>query len=122
MHSQNKSKFLNLWVPVYLPGLFIFILCLLPGSAFPDTGWVAAYAPDKWVHAFLYAVWTVLWKVRRGRTSFPFMLLCMSLWGAGIELFQQYVLTYRSGEWLDWLADIVGIFLGYLLYRMLPKT
>jgi len=37
----------------------------------------------------------------------------MLLFGAGIELFQEWILTYRSGEFLDWVADGVGLGVGY---------
>jgi hypothetical protein len=32
-----------------------------------------------------------------------------------VELFQENILTDRSGEWLDWLADGVGLGVGLLL-------
>lgn len=32
-----------------------------------------------------------------------------------MELMQAYCTTYRSGEWLDFLADSLGALIGFLI-------
>lgn len=98
-------------VPSIASGLFIFLLCLLPGAALPDAGWAAALQPDKWVHAMLYFGWMLVYVYSGGKSKAKAFVL-MLLFGGAVELFQQYVLHYRSGEWLDWLADGVGLVVG----------
>lgn len=56
-----------------------------------------------------------------GRTSF--VIVGLMLFGAGIECAQE-LSGWRQGDWVDWLADIVGVLIGRLtLYasRMLFK-
>ncbi len=43
------------------------------------------------------------------------------LFGAAIELLQSYVYTYRSGSWFDFLADIIGIALGWFFFYFYRK-
>ena len=37
--------------------------------------------------------------------------------GVGIEI-AQWLSGWRQGDWLDWLADCVGILLGWLVWRL----
>lgn len=117
LHTERKK-----WVPVIVPGLFIFLLCLLPGAAFPDVSWAAAFAPDKWVHAGLFAAWTLIWARSRRQPDWKVIAAATLMWGGFIELFQEYIVTWRSGEWLDWVADAAGIAAGAMLSRFLPAT
>jgi RsiW-degrading membrane proteinase PrsW (M82 family) len=103
-------------IPTLVSGFFIFILCLLPGSALPEVSWAAAFSLDKWVHAALYFLWFFMYRFSGGQK--PIQTVClMLLFGGFIELFQEFVLTYRSGEWLDWCADAFGLLLGMLLVK-----
>lgn len=95
-------------VPSLVSGLFIFILCLLPGKSFPDVSWAAAVAPDKWVHFGLYAGWLWVYHYSGGKKILP-VAAFMMLFGGGIEIIQDKFLTDRSGEWLDWAADGAGL-------------
>jgi VanZ family protein len=105
-------------------GLFIFLLCFLPGVVFPDVSWTDITAPDKWVHAILYGVWIVLFAIGQGK-GHPGVLMVpavlMLLFGGFVELFQEWVLQYRSGEWLDWVADAAGLALGLLTCFVLNR-
>lgn len=106
-------------IPTLVSGFFIFILCLLPGSALPEVSWSAAFSLDKWVHLALYFLWFFVYRFWGGQK--PLQAVClMLLFGGFIELFQEFVLTYRSGEWLDWCADALGLILGILLVK--PRT
>ena len=102
-------------IPTFVSGFFIFILCLLPGSSFPEISWSAAFSLDKWVHFFLYAAWFFVYRYFGGAQIWLAAWL-MFVFGGCIELFQEYVLTYRSGEWLDWAADGLGILFAIFLF------
>lgn len=83
--------------------------------------WAAAIAPDKWVHAILYAVWFIVYALGKGFASKRhvfLVILFMFLFGGAIELFQESFLSDRSGEWLDWAADGVGLILGLWLTNL----
>lgn len=96
---------------------------------------------DKWVHFVMYgAVAMAVWHDRCHRPLAPSELprgprpdratmLLATLYPAALgglmELVQAYLTTYRSGDWLDFVADCVGVALafpvGYVLYSLLYK-
>ena len=116
----------------FLAFTLTLILCLIPIPDVPQLGDVPLM--DKWVHFVLYggiasAVWLDIWRnasTRQVRLShFFWAVLVPILFGALTELAQRYLTTYRSGEWLDFLADTVGVLLalplGLFILRPLVK-
>lgn len=100
----------------------IIILSLAPVGA-PE---VARDVPffDKWAHFVMYGGLSFLLFLESRRfLTLPLSLLLLlyaCLMGGLMELGQAYLTTYRSGEWLDFLADSVGAVLGgglMLAYR-----
>ena len=85
---------------------------------------------DKWTHFVMYGgtcsvIW---WEYLRSHRGLPlpvgklFLLAWLApvLMGGVIELVQAYCTTNRSGEWLDFAADAVGVTTGVavgLLFR-----
>ena len=71
---------------------------------------------DKAQHALGFG-WLALW----GLLGFPHhprrIAIAVLLWGGLIELLQ-IATGWRYGEWLDWLADGLGILLVYLPFRL----
>ena len=71
---------------------------------------------DKWTHMVMYGflALVVWWEtVRRGpRPSWPYLLVVGLLLpialGGLLEILQSTLTTYRSGEWLDFVADALG--------------
>ena len=49
-----------------------------------------------------------------------FLVLGLVLFGVGIEI-AQWLTGWRHGDWQDWVADCVGISLGYLALRWLRR-
>ncbi len=96
-----------------------FVLSVVPIPDVPDVADVPLF--DKWVHMLMYAfvalaVWfdcyrsradrRLTWGVAAGAVVWPILL------GGGLELWQAYLTTCRSGEWLDFYADTVGTLLA----------
>ncbi|MBL7812909.1 MAG: VanZ family protein [Bacteroidetes bacterium] len=106
----------------WLWGLFIFILCTLPASAVPQNRWLTIPGADKWVHAFLFG-WFALFLLLsvRGRQRYRFAALLSAAYGLLIECVQEFVFTWRSGDWLDWIADVGGIFLFLTVYWLYTR-
>ena len=50
-----------------------------------------------------------------------FLMLGLVLFAVGIE-FAQWLTGWRHGDWQDWVADCVGISLGYLVLRWLRRV
>ena len=50
------------------------------------------------------------------RNLLAFVLICIIfpiVLGGGIEIAQEQFFAPRTASWIDWLADIVGIFIGW---------
>jgi VanZ family protein len=73
---------------------------------------------DKLVHAGLYGVLGLCLGFGRVRSPAPpphlVLILVGALYGATDEFHQVFV-RGRSPDWSDWVADVVGVALGYLV-------
>ena len=92
--------------------LGIFVLAMLPNNpssiAFPNA--------DKIVHVLAFAGLSFI-----GGSAYPARMLVLALFlvllGATIEVAQGFT-PDRSPELFDFLADVVGIALGFITYRL----
>ena len=77
-----------------------------------NDGWIYT---DKVEHVLVFIVLTSLGIL--SYTRWP-SLICIGLmaYGAIIELLQATLTTTRQASWADWLADSVGIALGFIVY------
>lgn len=95
----------------------IFTICLIP---IPETPLSDVQFIDKWTHIALYFVLVTVFFAEYLRSASPLrlptLLVCtvaMPLFiGALIEVMQATLTTCRSGEFLDFVADSVGVALG----------
>lgn len=74
---------------------------------------------DKVMHAIVFAVLALLWQFSF-KTVWWLGLLLLAGYGGAVELAQHYF-TNRFGDWWDWLADLLGIALGILIWHALFK-
>ena len=88
----------------------IWILSFLPDSGMPDVP-----GSDKWHHALAYFAcmfcWGQWYKLPAQRLKLAIIFILM---GALIECLQGLT-DYRSFEWLDMVADTVGVVLAWLV-------
>lgn len=80
---------------------------------------------DKWVHTVMFFGFTCAlsldyelrhgWKTISGQQAALFALLS-GVYGGVIEVVQMLFFTSRSGEWLDWMADLTGCTIAFLFY------
>ena len=117
--------FLLLPAPLFAEPLersIVRLLALLLG----DTPRVAAEAPWDWVaHGVLFALLAWVWcgpAARAGRVRGVLLAATVAVaYGGAIEI-AQMLLGYRSGEWMDLVADAVGVAVGALLAtRLWPR-
>jgi len=101
--------------------LLIGVLSFAP--FFPETPLNRVKFIDKWTHFIMYGgtcsvIW---WEYLRQHAAIDYHKLLlwavvgMIILGGLVELGQAYLTTTRSGEWLDFLADSVGVLLGTLV-------
>jgi VanZ family protein len=103
---------------------FIALLSLLPGDSFPDSSLFSLSYLDKMVHAAMYAsiALVALLENRQppGRhTTHLLLLVTLFFMSAVIEILQAVAIATRAAEWLDLLANLLGLFAGYIAFRVL---
>jgi len=69
---------------------------------------------DKWLHAITFAILAVWFSGQYRRESYWRVGLGLIFFGVLIEVCQRMV-TYRSSEWYDIVADAAGILVGLAL-------
>ena len=114
-------KYLRRYPIALLVAACIVLLSLLP---IPDMK-VDVNVPlaDKWTHMVMYGVLTLaIWydyrRSHRKRNAWKLLLfafLAPIAMGGVLELMQAYLTTCRSGEWLDFVANTIGVCLGTIL-------
>ena len=110
--------------------LFIIIWILSLTPFFPETPLDDVKFIDKWTHLVMYGgTCSVLWieYMRSHKTTGSAVKLFLLAWLAPIlmsgllELLQAYATTTRSGEWLDFAANSLGVTLGAAVGLLLMK-
>jgi VanZ family protein len=93
------------------------VLFLLSAWSNPTMPYLFA-GSDKVVHAGLYAVLGMALGFGRVRSAAPpphlLLIFVGALYGVTDELHQMFV-RGRSPDWADWVADLVGVVIGYFL-------
>ena len=82
---------------------------------------------DKWVHVSMYlGTCSVFWleylrsKRQWSRTTQALVAVVLPIAMSGIiELAQEYLTTYRSGDWADFAANSLGVFLALIVRKVL---
>lgn len=74
---------------------------------------------DKWAHLLAYAIlgaiafWDANTANKMGWSILLIAFVCPLLYGGAIEIVQEYFFYPRTGSWGDWLADCIGVAMGY---------
>lgn len=122
MFAIVKSLLKRYWKTL----VWIFIMCYLlfsPGSALPKPGFNIPHS-DKVIHAGMFAVLVFLFRLDSRKTQnanlrITLLIIGVFAFGTLSEYLQHAFIPGRSGNVYDLLADIVGIFIGLLLYYVM---
>ncbi len=94
-----------------------------------NSEWLIFTHADKIVHFIFYFLFAILvfraLLVTQKTTLGTFVLLSFlipAVYGGAIELAQEYLVTDRSAEFLDFFANLLGASLGAYLYRLYVRT
>lgn len=120
----------RLW-PSLLWALIILLLTGLPGNYFPEvTSFWEWLSYDKLVHVFMFGVLSFLifynlreqyWK-SQNRYIYVLVILGLTLaYGLLTEVLQANVFVRRDGNLFDFLANTIGTFTGWLVFRLVIK-
>ncbi len=106
----------SIWTTAMLIGF------LTPLTKLPD---VALSISDKAMHAGLFVGFTGLWTL--AGQNIRRMVILGILYGLLIEVLQGILPVHRTADWVDALADTIGVFIGagltilfrrYVAYRL----
>ncbi|WP_243456871.1 VanZ family protein [Polaribacter batillariae] len=78
---------------------------------------------DKWQHSFAYFTLSICWLLsffRKPHKKYLIVFLCI-LFGIIIEILQSELTSYRTGDYLDVLANTTGVFLGLVVFNQIYK-
>jgi len=111
--------------------IFVVIICEMPPIDTNKAGFTLFEGFDKLAHTGFFFVLTVFLfygKIRqqasysyRPLTILKIIGITLAL-GAGIEILQLEVFTYRSAEWWDLFADMTGVGMGIFSYIFLHRV
>jgi VanZ family protein len=110
----------------FLPGIAWFFIVLylmcLPGDEIPSETWMTKIYFDKWAHAGVFGLMVVLfcWPFYKSSFNkeerlkyFIKITIAACLWGLAVEFIQNFFVTGREYDLLDWAADSFGAFVAY---------
>lgn len=110
------------FLPAFLWFIVITVLSLLPGNSIPDFSWADLAGFDKVAHLSVYAILMILigfgakqQKIEEKYT--PKLIYLLAGYGILIELLQNMMYLGRRFEFLDIIANIIGLILGYIVAR-----
>jgi lipopolysaccharide/colanic/teichoic acid biosynthesis glycosyltransferase/VanZ family protein len=93
----------------------VLVLALIPPVPnMPTTGW------DKSNHLLAFTVLTLLVRWAYPSRKLPMLLLMLLAFGGVIEVLQALT-PIRFAEWADWLADCLGVLLGWGVLTLLKQ-
>jgi VanZ family protein len=117
---QNRK----LLLPI-LALIFFTILFCLPGSALPKEDWLSEIWFDKWVHIGIFITLLWLWcralKLERS-LAYIIAIVVAVAYGLSIEIIQDRLVTNRSFDLGDLLADFIGSMFGVWLWVRRKKN
>ena len=81
---------------------------------------------DKWIHAILFFLLAAISLLARDskremRSSILLVALACAVYGASLEWVQYSFTDERSGDMLDWLADLLGALTGLAAAALLER-
>ena len=114
----------------WLGPLWLALILYLSTSPLNEAPTINIPGFDKVVHLSLYMVLTIFlyslfqrqqrWIIRPGQ-SWLAAGLCSTGYGGALELVQEFLARYREGDWFDFLANMAGAFLAWLVYKLLVQ-
>ncbi|MDD3321177.1 MAG: VanZ family protein [Paludibacter sp.] len=110
----------NYWKSLIIISCILYLSFASP-SSFKDIP--TFHNEDKLVHILMYFGLSIvlIFDYRRSANNninlLAFVLICLifpTLLGGGIEISQGQFFAPRTASWLDWLADITGVLIGWM--------
>lgn len=77
---------------------------------------------DKWQHSIAYFTLSISWlfSFYKKKVKYLIILSCI-LFGIIIEVLQHTLTNYRTGDYLDVVANSIGVLLGLFVFNQISK-
>lgn len=112
------------YIPSIICGIFIFLLSVTSGANFPET-FKDLMSMDKIGHAVAYGTqaFLVFWAFQKNKGYLSFLQIIslaalVAFYGFLLEIIQYYFFPGRYFEVLDILANIMGIVIILLIFKL----
>ena len=100
------------------------ILHAIPGSDFPVVSFSDFFQLDKLIHSIIFMtgvyLFAVAFKEQQKIQFLRHIVISFIVYGLLLEVLQGLVFVERSADIFDWLADIIGVFLGVWIFKKFP--
>lgn len=115
MPIQNTISLLKRLMPhiFWLGFIMTIIFTMMPSQHIPDS----VIFWDKAQHALAFFMLMFTGAIAYAK-RLAWIAIFLLLYGASIEIMQQYFTTSRNGDILDIVADTVGVILGLIIYAI----
>lgn len=130
MPNQKNIRFFYFNWPGISWALLILVLSTITTPAINIPDLFDLLAPDKIAHFIFYAVFVILFTRgfsrmptgnRWSRNQFSIPLIGGIIYGGLIELYQGFILTNRTADYVDFIANCIGAILGWAAVRYFSK-
>jgi VanZ family protein len=116
-------NFIQYYYKIILWSLVIAYLCFAPSDGFRKVPILIPHL-DKVVHFIMFFILGMLIEALKISRINVVTLIGLPLlgiiYGGLIELVQHFLIDGRHGDWVDWLADSIGLFIGIGFVKILP--
>ena len=130
--KKSLENNLKLFKFPFLPGIvwaiIILVLMTMSGNSFPKFDLINILSLDKFVHAFVFFILQLLlcygfYKQKNKLKRFPILIssIITFTYGIGTEIVQAVFSLNRKGDYLDVIANSIGIIIAILLCKFLLK-
>ena len=77
---------------------------------------------DKLQHGFAYFILSISWLFTFYKKNSRYLIACCCiLFGILIEILQNELTNYRTGDYLDGIANSMGVIIGLLIFNLISK-
>ena len=103
-------------------GILYVSLVRDPGISLPTFA-----GADKWIHGLMYAIlggiacWDSIGMKMSGWRLGLIAIMLPIVYGGAIEVIQEQWFAPRSGEWMDWGADGIGVIIGAISVMIVKR-
>ena len=107
-------KVIGYWKSILVLSAIAYLSLLRePSIALPSVPGI-----DKWIHGVMYLILTLtlLWDSQQRPNLWWIAGVFSAIFGGFIEVLQELFFYPRMGDWMDWLADCIGVIIAIVVW------